>query len=37
VDSLPNGARPATLDLAPGTSFLDVFDDQGILRVSPKP
>lgn len=37
VDSLPNAARPASLDLLPGTSFLDVTDESGVLRLSPKP
>lgn len=37
VDSLPNATRPASLDLAPGTSFLDVIDDSGSIRLSPKP
>lgn len=36
VDSLPNRARPATMDLAPGTSFVEVFEDDGAIRVMPK-
>lgn len=41
VDSLPNPVRPATLDLLPGTTFVDVLQDgdrtAGALRLSPKP
>lgn len=37
VDSLPNKARPATMDLAPGTSFLQIFEDQQTIRIIPKP
>ena len=37
IDSLPNASRAVTLDLLPGTSYLEVFDDGGSLRVMPKP
>ncbi|MFN7021388.1 MAG: hypothetical protein ACK4WH_08695 [Phycisphaerales bacterium] len=37
VDSLPNRSRPATMDLMPGTSFVEVFEDDGMIRVMPKP
>ena len=37
VDSLPNRSRPATLDLPPGANLLEVFEDNGSLRVMPKP
>ncbi len=37
IDSLPNTVRPTTLDLTPGTAFLEVMEDNGALRVFPKP
>jgi hypothetical protein len=41
VDSMPNPVRPATMDLPPGTTFVDVTQDgdrtAGAIRLSPKP
>jgi hypothetical protein len=37
IDSLPASNRPTVLDLHPGLNALDVVDENGMLRVMPKP
>ena len=38
VDSLPNPSKPSTVDLSPGTAFVDVSQEgNGPLRLSEKP